>query len=143
MFVVTVEFLIHQQHESEFRETVLKQARNSVTLEADCHRFDVSIDAKDGCRVFLYELYTDEAAYQAHRQTPHYHEFSTRVADWVAQKNIKTWHYIPLDSPAAQVAAKGIAYPVHCMQGVGRADVHSATGALLQGIFLPELISVI
>ncbi|MGB5423266.1 MAG: putative quinol monooxygenase [Desulfobacterales bacterium] len=91
MFVVTVEFSIHQQHEREFQETVLKQARNSLTLETDCHRFDVSIDAKDGGRVFLYELYTDEAAYQAHRQTPHYHEFSTRIADWVAQKNIQTW----------------------------------------------------
>lgn len=91
MFVVTVEFSIHQQHEREFQETVLKQARNSLTLETDCHRFDVSIDAKDGGRVFLYELYTDEAAYQAHRQTHHYHEFSTRIADWVAQKNIQTW----------------------------------------------------
>jgi quinol monooxygenase YgiN len=94
MFVVSVEFLIHPQHESEFRETVLKQARNSLTREADCHRFDVSIDAKDGCRVFLYELYTDEAAYQAHRQTPHYHEFSTRVANWVAQKDIKHWQSV-------------------------------------------------
>ena len=92
MFVVAVEFLIHQQHEREFRETVLKQARNSLTLEADCHRFDVSIDPQDDSRVFLYELYSDEAAYQAHRKTPHYHEFSIRVADWVAQKNIKTWH---------------------------------------------------
>ena len=92
MFVVTVEFSIHQQHEREFRETVLKQARNSLTLEADCHRFDVSIDARGGSRVFLYEQYTDEAAYQAHRQTPHYHEFSSRVTDWVAQKNIQTWH---------------------------------------------------
>jgi quinol monooxygenase YgiN len=92
MFVVTVEFSIHQQHEREFRETVLKQAQNSLTLEADCHRFDVSVDAQDGGRVFLYELYTDEAAYQAHRQTDHYHEFSARVADWVAQKNIQTWH---------------------------------------------------
>jgi quinol monooxygenase YgiN len=91
MFVVTVEFSIHQQHEREFQETVLKQARNSLTLETDCHRFDVSIDAKDGGRVFLYELYTDEAAYQAHRQTPHYHEFSDRIADWVAQKSIQTW----------------------------------------------------
>ena len=62
-----------------------------MTHETDCHRFDVSIDAKDGGRVFLYELYTDEAAYQAHRQTPHYHDFSTRITDRVAQKNIKTW----------------------------------------------------
>jgi autoinducer 2-degrading protein len=92
MFVVTVEFSIHLQHEREFRETVLKQARNSLTLEADCHRFDVSIDAKGGGRVFLYELYTDEAAYQAHRKTSHYNEFSTRVAEWVAQKNIQIWH---------------------------------------------------
>jgi len=91
MFVVTVEFRIKKQHEREFRETVLNQARNSLTHEADCHRFDVSTDAKDGGRVFLYELYTDEAAYQAHRQTPHYHDFSTRVANWVAQKNVQTW----------------------------------------------------
>ena len=94
MFVVTVEFSIHPQHEREFRETVLKQARNSLTHETDCHRFDVSIDAKDGGRVFLYELYTDEAAYRAHRQTPHYHDFSTRITDWVAQKNIKTWQSV-------------------------------------------------
>ncbi|MFZ0726868.1 MAG: antibiotic biosynthesis monooxygenase [Desulfobacterales bacterium] len=92
MIVVTVEFSIHPPHEREFQEIVLMQAHNSLTHEADCHRFDVSIDPHDGTRFFLYEVYTDDAALQAHRKTSHYHEFGTRAAAWVAQKRVQVWH---------------------------------------------------
>ncbi len=92
MIVVTVEFSIHPPQAREFRETVLTQAHNSLTREPNCHRFDVSIDPLDATRFFLYEVYTDEAALQAHRKTPHYQEFGTRAAALVAHKNVQVWH---------------------------------------------------
>lgn len=99
MIVVTVEFSIHPPQAREFQEIVLTQAHNSLTQEAGCHRFDVSVDPQDGTRFFLYEVYTDEDTLQAHRKTPHYQEFGTRAAALVAHKNVQVWrgldHLVP------------------------------------------------
>ena len=99
MFAVSVEFIIREGKADDFREAVLKQAQNSLARESECHQFDVCIDPADGCRFFLYELYTDEKAFGAHRQTEHYHGFDTRVKDWIAGKTVKTWEKVAGGQP--------------------------------------------
>jgi (4S)-4-hydroxy-5-phosphonooxypentane-2,3-dione isomerase len=41
--------------------------------------------------VFLYELYDDKAAFDAHLKTPHFLSFDARVRDWVERKAVGTW----------------------------------------------------
>jgi len=91
MFVVTVTFGIQPDHVEGFQAAVLSQARNSLELEADCHRFDVCFDDDDPGRVFLYELYTDAAAFQAHLDSAHFKDFDATVADWLESKEVDTW----------------------------------------------------
>ena len=43
MYVVAVIFEIHPGHMDDFLPLMRQQAQNSLTLEADCHQFDVSI----------------------------------------------------------------------------------------------------
>ena len=43
-------------------------------------KFDVLVDPKDRTRLMLYEVYEDEAAFQAHQQTPHFKRY---VADGI------------------------------------------------------------
>ncbi len=91
MFVIAVEFKIHPANADQFRETILKQAANSLSLEPDCHQFDVCFGLDDPTHCFLYEKYTDEAAFQVHRNMPHFAQFSSDVETWVDSKEVKSW----------------------------------------------------
>ena len=91
MFVVTVTFVASPGHAEVFRERVRRQASDSLSREAGCHRFDVCADPETPGRIFLYELYSDEAAFQAHLETRHFRDFDRDVATWVEDKTVATW----------------------------------------------------
>ena len=59
-----------------FREKLLAaitaQAAASLEREPGCVQFDVCVDTADPNRVLLYEVYEDEAAFEAHGTTPHF-----------------------------------------------------------------------
>lgn len=55
-----------------FMEAMRINAVASVRDEPGCLVFDVLRDRSDPDRVWLYEVYTDEAAFEAHMQTPHF-----------------------------------------------------------------------
>ena len=48
-------------------------------------RFDVLQDEKDPAHVVLTEVYVDQAAADAHKQTAHYARWRDAVADMMAQ----------------------------------------------------------
>lgn len=91
MYVVTVTFEVYPAHINAFRDAVLAQARNSLDLEEPCRRFDVCFDSKRPDRVFLYELYDTEAAFQAHLASDHFKSFNDSVSSWVRSKQVDTW----------------------------------------------------
>jgi quinol monooxygenase YgiN len=86
MYVVTVDFVAKPEHVDAFRVEMLKNARASLANEPGCRQFDVSVVADDPAHIFLYELYDDRAAYDAHRLTPHFREFDARTAPLVVSK---------------------------------------------------------
>ena len=94
MFVVTVNFKIKSGQEEAFRTAVLDQARNSLRLEPDCQQFDVCRNPETTGEVFLYEVYKDAAAFEAHRQTDHFSGFGARVQDMVEEKTARTWERV-------------------------------------------------
>tara|TARA_R110002049_G_scaffold185580_3_gene353865 strand:+ start:115997 stop:116284 length:288 start_codon:yes stop_codon:yes gene_type:complete len=94
MFIVAVEFKIKEEHVDAFRERVLQQAADSLAKESACHQFDVSVDNDQPSTFFLYEVYDDAAAFDAHRQTEHFASFAETVGQWVAEKNLHTLHRI-------------------------------------------------
>ncbi|WP_422367107.1 putative quinol monooxygenase [Pelagibius sp.] len=91
MYVVTVVFEISAGSEEAFRNAVQRQAENSLALEEACRRFDVCFDPKRPDRVFLYEIYDDRAAFDAHLASDHFAAFDSKVADMVASKTVETW----------------------------------------------------
>jgi len=94
MFVVTVRFTIKPGQEDGFHAAILDQARNSLRLEAECHQFDVCRSPERAGEVFLYELYTDAEAFDAHQKTEHFAAFGARVADMVEEKTVQTWERV-------------------------------------------------
>ncbi|MGC8101690.1 putative quinol monooxygenase [Metapseudomonas otitidis] len=55
-----------------FMEAMRINAAASVRDEPGCLVFDVLRDRSDPDQVWLYEVYTDEAAFEAHMRTPHF-----------------------------------------------------------------------
>jgi len=91
VFVVTVNFTIDAAHLDDFLAAVQTQAANSLNLERQCLQFDVAQSDKDPCEVFLYEIYSDSAAFDAHLKSAHFAGFNTLVTPWVKDKSISTW----------------------------------------------------
>jgi len=91
MFIVSVTFDIEATHAAEFVDAVLKQAQNSLQLESECHVFDVCMCDDEPTRIFLYEKYSDAAAFDTHLQSEHFAAFDALVTPWVAAKHVDTW----------------------------------------------------
>lgn len=90
MYVVTVTFEIAPDQGLAFRQAILRNAAASLKDEPDCHRFDVCF-SEDGRRCFLYELYTDEAAFEHHTRTAHFAEFNRASEGMVTDKKLETY----------------------------------------------------
>ena len=91
MFVVVVEFTVQTEFIDRFLERVMQQARDSLKLEVDCHVFDVCICTKRENLVFLYEIYSDKTAFDAHLASAHFREFSNTVQEWVGDRQLSTF----------------------------------------------------
>lgn len=91
MFVVTVEFLIHEAWSKAFEARVLKQARDSLTKEPKCKVFDVCVDPGQLNRFYLYEVYEDQAAFTNHLLSEHFLAFDDACRNWVLEKQVNTF----------------------------------------------------
>ena len=88
MYIVTVEFDLDPRFVAPFMEAMLENARASKALEAGCRQFDVCFSEDDPAKVFLYEVYDDRAAFEAHLSTGHYKVFDAAVREWVMSKRV-------------------------------------------------------
>ena len=95
-FVVVVDFSVKAGCVADFERVMLKQASDSMANEPGCHYFDVVVDMKQPNLFHLYEVYTDEAAFAAHKQYPHYHAFVEASTPLVESKVVRTFRRLAL-----------------------------------------------
>ena len=81
MYVIIAPIQVKEGHIAQFMEAIIEDAKGSVNDEPGCRRFDVVQDAGDPSRVWLYEVYDDEAAFQAHTEAPHFIKFRDATQD--------------------------------------------------------------
>jgi quinol monooxygenase YgiN len=96
MYVVCVTFEIKPDQMGAFLPLMLAQAKTSLEVESACHVFDVCLSENDENTVFLYEVYADQAAFQAHLTSAHFITFDATVSDMVKEKSVATFHRAPL-----------------------------------------------
>jgi quinol monooxygenase YgiN len=92
-YAVAVVFRAKPEHRDDFRKAMLENAAASRTEEPGCRQFDVC-ESADGTEIFLYEIYDDEAAFNAHLQTEHYKRFNAAVTPWTAHKQVTKYRLI-------------------------------------------------
>ena len=73
--VILVQFHVKAEHLVRFKELIEVNAQASVRDEPGCLQFDVAHDQADPCKVLLYEIYRDAAAFDAHLAMPHTQHF--------------------------------------------------------------------
>lgn len=91
MFAVCVNLTLKPGKAPDFLPLMFENARMSLRDEPGCHQFDVATDSQNPEMVFLYELYSDNAAFDAHLTSAHFRAFDTATVDLVAEKTVRTW----------------------------------------------------
>ena len=88
-YALLVEFRLKPGMRDEFLKVVKPDAEASVSAEPGCRRFDVLLPEDEPDMVWLYEIYADPAAVEAHRQTPHLKAFREASADLIEDVRIR------------------------------------------------------
>lgn len=90
-YAVCVTFQIRENWMEAFMPLMLGNARTSLSEEEGCLQFDVLTDPDRPNEVFLYELYSDRDAFDAHLRSGHFWAFDRAVADMIADKQVRTY----------------------------------------------------
>ena len=89
--MIIVHVYIHSKEEmlDAFKEANIKNAKCSVK-EPGILRFDVLQQEDDPSRFLLVEIYKDEKAISAHKETAHYAEWVKFAEPMLAEPRVKT-----------------------------------------------------
>ncbi len=82
MYMIIAPIQIKEEFKERFIAGITENASGAVKNEPGCLRFDVIQDANDANRIWVYEVYKDEAAFHAHTQAPHYLKFRESSTGW-------------------------------------------------------------
>jgi (4S)-4-hydroxy-5-phosphonooxypentane-2,3-dione isomerase len=98
MLIFHVHVHVKPELVDSFREATILNAQQSIK-EPGVVRFDVSQQLDDPTRFVLTEIYRDEAAPVAHKETTHYADWRDTVASMMAEprKSIKFANVFPTD----------------------------------------------
>ncbi|MGA7267869.1 MAG: putative quinol monooxygenase [Aestuariivirga sp.] len=90
-FVITVDFRLKPGAMAAFRRLIDANAIASCHEEPGCRRFDVLAPQDEPDRVFLYEIYEDKPAFDAHLKTAHFAQFNRDSAELVLSKTVASY----------------------------------------------------
>jgi autoinducer 2-degrading protein len=88
-FAIVVTVKLKPGSADTFRPIILENATAAVRDEADCHLFHVLQSNEDSDTFMFYEIYTNEAALDIHRETPHYKKFAAASKDLIESRELK------------------------------------------------------
>ena len=85
-FVLVVNVEIKPEEVDRFMPMALGNAKASRETESGCRQFDILVDPNDRTKVMFYEVYADEAAFQAHQQTAHFKKYFDTALGYLASR---------------------------------------------------------
>ena len=88
--VLEVKIRIKPDQVDNFMAKLAENAKGARS-EPGCKTFDVSVDPNDKTSVMLYEVYTDEKAFQAHQETPHFKKYLAEAIPLLAARERRFW----------------------------------------------------
>ncbi|HEY2559805.1 MAG TPA: putative quinol monooxygenase [Caldimonas sp.] len=92
-FVLQVSISIKPENVDAFMKKLDENARNA-RMEPGCKQFEVLVDPNDRTKIMLYEVYKDEAAFEAHQQTPHFKKYIAEAVPLLADRARTVWRRV-------------------------------------------------
>lgn len=89
LFVLIAELQVKPDSVEKFIPLIMANANTSVHVEKGCMQFDVTQQIDDPTKFSLYEIYSDQAAFELHSKTPHYQDFAAKTKDMIVGRNAK------------------------------------------------------
>lgn len=90
MFVLQVNIKIKPESVDAFMAKLAVNAAEA-RKEPGCKQFEVLVDPKDRAVIMLYEVYKDEAAFEAHQQTAHFKKYVAEAVPLLASRERHVW----------------------------------------------------
>jgi autoinducer 2-degrading protein len=97
VYINAVDLVVIPSEMPKFLEAIKENGANAVK-EPGCREFNISVQANNPNHVFLYEVYDNEAALNAHRQTEHFKKFQATTANMIADRNVRAMSPIAFNS---------------------------------------------
>ena len=99
VYINAVDLVIIPSDLPKFMEAIKENGANAVK-EPGCREFNITVLASNPNHVFLYEVYDNAAALDAHRQTEHFKKFQATTANMIADRNVRAMSLIAFNSKA-------------------------------------------
>jgi len=97
LFVNAVFLEINPADLPKYMEAIKENGAASVK-EPGCRTFNIHVSAKEPNHVFLYEVYDNAAALDAHRQTPHFKKYAEITKNMVTKRDPRPMTSVALNS---------------------------------------------
>jgi quinol monooxygenase YgiN len=89
MFILMAEVHVKPEMRDRFLAIIRENATHTEQDEPGCLRFDVVQDTEDENRFVYYEVYTEQAALAAHRETPHFKKYFEESAQLFDRETVR------------------------------------------------------
>jgi autoinducer 2-degrading protein len=99
VYINAVDLVVIPSEMPKFLEAI-KENGASAVKEPGCREFNITVLANNPNHVFLYEVYDNAAALDAHRQTEHFKKFQATTANMIADRNVRAMSLIAFNSKA-------------------------------------------
>jgi len=88
-FAIVVTFRLKAGSYKGFLPHLMEVAEASVREEPGCQQYQVLHDENDPDTIVLYEVYDDEAAFEAHRQKAHFLKFDEQRQPLSEERSVR------------------------------------------------------
>ncbi len=95
MFVLVVNLRLKPESVDNFMKRLSDNAREA-RKEPGCKQFDVLVDPSDKTKVMLFEIYSDEKAFEAHQQTPHFKKYLAEAVPLLASRERQVFRRVEI-----------------------------------------------
>ncbi len=76
----------------------LKENGAAAVHEPGCHEFNITVSPKDTNHVFIFEVYDNAAAFEAHRTTDHFKKYAATTKEMVAKREARAFTSVAMNS---------------------------------------------
>jgi (4S)-4-hydroxy-5-phosphonooxypentane-2,3-dione isomerase len=75
----------------------LKENGAAAVTEPGWHEFNITVSPKDPNHVFIFEVYDNAAAFEAHRATDHFKKYAATTKDMVAKRDARALQSVAMN----------------------------------------------